>query len=211
MSYQTSAGDRLLSTTPSSEITVQRSASDGEPEGHAVTGAGKKVNPLGGVLHWLMLPSITPSSIYSRILSYQPAPRPPLDGAKVQSNQRLGAALSRGLRLTVVCNRRCTSTAIATIDGGLARSLHLGSPNAEIKAYRVGTGSLGAGAGIRTLTITFTRRASSALRCLHSVALAIATRSTDPYSHRRSVYKLSATLRDTSQCPSPTPPARGRG
>ena len=158
-----------------------------------------------------MLPSITPSSIYSRIRSYQPAPRPPLDGAKVQPNQRLETALSRGLRLTVVCNRRCTATALATIDGGLARSLGLVSPNAEIKAYPVGTGSLGAGAGIRTLTITFTRRARNVLRCLRSLTLAIDAGSTDSYSHRRSAYKLSATLRGISQCPPLKPPAGGKG
>jgi len=29
-------------------------------------------NPLGGVLHWQMLPVITPFSLYSRILSYLP-------------------------------------------------------------------------------------------------------------------------------------------
>ena len=211
VSYQTSAGDRLLSTAPSTEIAVQRSALDAEPEGLAVTGAGHTVNPLGGVLHWLMLPAITPSSLYSRILSYQPVPPPPLDSAEVPPHQRLGTALSRGLRLTVVCNRRCTTTAIATIDGTLARRLHLASPNAEVKTYPVGTGRLRVGAGTRTLTITFTRRASSALRCLRSVTFAIGVRSTDAYSHHRTVYKLAATLRNPRQCLSPRPLNGGLG
>jgi hypothetical protein len=75
VSYQTaSARDgrpKLLSTRPVTEITVPRSPSDNESEGLAVT-AGSMLNPLGGVLHWLMLPAITASSVYTRILSYLP-------------------------------------------------------------------------------------------------------------------------------------------
>ena len=99
------------------------------------------------------------------------------------------------LRLTVVCNRRCTATAAATIDGRLARSLGLGSPKANTTPYPVGTGSLAAGAGSRTLTITFRSRARSALGRLRSAKLAVNVRSIDALSQRRSIYKLSTTLK----------------
>jgi hypothetical protein len=198
VSYDTSVEDgspRLLSATPRSQITVARSASNNESEGLAATGAPSASNPLGGVLHWQMLPLITPTSIYSRILSYLPLPLPPRDGASAQRGQRLQTALSHGLRLTVVCNRRCTATATATIDGRLARSLGLGSPKANTSPYPVGTSSLGAGAGSRTLTITFRSRARSALGRLRSARLAVNVGSIDALSQRRSIYKLSTTLK----------------
>jgi hypothetical protein len=59
----------LLSTTPTIEITVNKSSSNNESEGLAVTAAFNGSNPLGGVLHWQMLPSI---KLYSRILNYAP-------------------------------------------------------------------------------------------------------------------------------------------
>ena len=198
VSYDTRAEDgspKLLSTTPRSEITVAQSSSNNESEGLAVTGAGNAVNPLGGVLHWQTLPLITPSSIFSSILSYLPLPPPPRDGASVQRGQRLRTALAHGLRLTVVCNRRCTATAAATIDGTLARSLGLASPKASTRPYQVGTGSLGAGAGSRTLTISFRSRARSRLGRLRSAKLALNVRSIDASPRGRSIYKLSATLK----------------
>jgi hypothetical protein len=167
VSYDTgTAHDRsptLLSATQRPEITVAQSPSNNESEGLASTGAGNPFNPLGGVLHWQMLPVITPTSIYSRILSYLPVPQPPRDGATVQPGQRLGTVLARGLRLTVVCNRRCTATATATINGSLARSLGLTSRRAKPQAYIVGTGKLGSGAANRMLTISFRSRARRAL------------------------------------------------
>ena len=185
----------LLSATPRSEITAAQSASNNESEGLAATGAANALSPLGGVLYWQMLPMITLSSIYSRILSYQPLPLPPRDGASVQRGQRLRTALSRGLRLTVVCNGPCTTTATATIDGRLARRLGLASPKANTKPYEVGTGSLRAGAGSRTLTITFPSRARNALGLLRRARLAVNVHSIDAVSQRRSIYKLSATLK----------------
>lgn len=77
-------GFPTLLGSPSSEIVVGQSSSDHESEGLAVTSAGLGRNPLGGVLDWQMLPVITASSLYSRILSYLPAPAPPRDGAKVK-------------------------------------------------------------------------------------------------------------------------------
>ena len=59
----------LLGTTPTIEITVTKSSSNSESEGLAVTGASNGSYPLGGVLHWQMLPSI---KLYSRILNYTP-------------------------------------------------------------------------------------------------------------------------------------------
>ena len=66
VSYDTSVEDgspRLLSATPRSQITVARSASNNESEGLAATGAPSALNPLGGVLHWQMLPLITPPDL----------------------------------------------------------------------------------------------------------------------------------------------------
>ncbi len=60
----------VLSSTPTLEVTVSRSSSNNEPEGLAVTGLVNGAYPLGGALHWLMLPSVT---VYSRILNYVPS------------------------------------------------------------------------------------------------------------------------------------------
>ncbi len=60
----------LLSSTPTIEITVTQSSANSESEGLAVTGAVNGSYPLGGMLHWQMLPSI---KLYSRILNYVPS------------------------------------------------------------------------------------------------------------------------------------------
>ena len=59
----------LLSGTPTIEITVTKSSSNNETEGLAITGLFNGSYPLGGMLHWQMLPS---SRLYSRILTYLP-------------------------------------------------------------------------------------------------------------------------------------------
>ncbi len=59
----------LLSNTPTSEITLAKSSSNSETEGLAITGLFNGSYPLGGVLHWQMLPSI---KLSSRILNYMP-------------------------------------------------------------------------------------------------------------------------------------------
>jgi hypothetical protein len=185
-------GSPTLVGGPRSEITVPRSSSNNESEGLAVTGAGRADNPLGGVLDWQMLPVITASSLYSRILSYLPSPAPPRDSANIRRGQRLRAALSRGLRLNVVCNSRCTNTAVATIAGKLARRLGLTRGNA--RRYTIGSGKLGAGSGRRTLVISFGPRARAALATLRSVTIAVVVQSSDPFSRSHATYKTSATL-----------------
>lgn len=67
----TNSGDApvLLSTTPTLEMTVVQSSSNNESEGLAITGAVNGSYPLGGLLHWQMLPSI---KLNSRILNYLP-------------------------------------------------------------------------------------------------------------------------------------------
>jgi hypothetical protein len=76
VSFVTGAAGRppSLASAHRVEITVARSARANEPEGLAVTGAGSAVRPMTGVLHWLMLPVISPSSFYSRILNYSLSP-----------------------------------------------------------------------------------------------------------------------------------------
>jgi len=185
----------LLNSTPRTEITVARSSADNESEGLATTATVNRVNPLGGVLHWQMLPSITPSTVYSRILSFRPAPAPPADGTSVPRGQRLGAALAHGFRVTVVCNRSCTVSVTGTIDGKLARRLCLVPATVKVKPYEVAVGSLGLGAGSRTLTIRFPSRVRRALRGERAIALAIKVVSIDAYSHRRSTYRLSTALK----------------
>lgn len=59
----------LLSSTPTSEITLTNSFWNNESEGLAVTGAFNGSDPLGGVLHWQTLPSI---KLYSSIHNYTP-------------------------------------------------------------------------------------------------------------------------------------------
>jgi hypothetical protein len=83
VSYVTGVTGRLpqlLSATPRTEITVLRSKSTNESEGLAATGAGSTVHSLGGTLDWLMLPVITPFTVFSRILSYLPLPPLPRRG-----------------------------------------------------------------------------------------------------------------------------------
>jgi hypothetical protein len=187
-------GSPTIVGSPRSEITVPRSPLNNESEGLAVTGAGQRRNPLGGVLAWQMLPVITTSTIFSRILSYLPMPAPPLDGASVQRHQRLHRALTRGLRLTVVCNSTCTDNATATIAGRLARRLGLISPKATLKRYVIGTGAMRASAGRPTLKISFRPKARRALATLHAVKIALIVRSLDPFSLRRVTYRLAATI-----------------
>ena len=186
-------GAPTVAGAPRSEITVPQSALDNESEGLAVTGAGLALNPLGGVLDWLMLPELTATSFSTRILSYLPTPTPPPDGASAPRSQRLPSAL-RGLKVTVVCNYTCTSTATATIAGKLARRLGLAPANADNKPYVVGRGALSAGTGRRRLTISFTTQARVRLTALATVTLTLVVRSTDPYSRRSAAYRLSATL-----------------
>ena len=124
-------GSPTLAGSPRSEFTVAQSPLDNESEGLAVTGAGLALNPLGGVLDWQILPALA-AELYSQILSYLPAPPPPEDSVSVQRRQRLPSALN-GLKLSVVCNAQCTSTATATITGRLARRLGLAGPNAPPK------------------------------------------------------------------------------
>lgn len=59
----------LLSATPTLEITVTKSSTNSEPEGLAVTGVFNGSYPLGGLLHWQMLPSV---KLSSHILNYIP-------------------------------------------------------------------------------------------------------------------------------------------
>jgi hypothetical protein len=202
---------RLLSKAPTSEIIVARSSSNNESEGLATTGGSETVNPLGGTLHWLMLPSITQSSFYSQVLSYLAFPPPPRDGASVPPGQGLQPALTRGLRLTVICNQRCSSTAVAMIDAKLGQSLGLASRGVTAQGYVVGTGSLGEGHGIRALMITFRSSARTALRCLRELTLAINVGSIDTYSEQRSIHNLSTTLSGIDLCQAPTQPTGGLG
>jgi hypothetical protein len=59
----------LATTSPATEITLTRSSLDDEPEGLTVTSSVNGSAPLGGVLHWQMLPA---SKFYTRILNYLP-------------------------------------------------------------------------------------------------------------------------------------------
>ena len=69
----TAAGlPRLDSRRSRTIITVTRSTSNDEPEGLAATASGVGALPLGGVLHWQMLPKLTRSTLYSRILTFAP-------------------------------------------------------------------------------------------------------------------------------------------
>jgi hypothetical protein len=61
---------KLLSR-PAVIISVRRSALNAEPEGLTITNLHGR-HRLGGVLQWQMLPAITPSTVFTRILSYAP-------------------------------------------------------------------------------------------------------------------------------------------
>jgi hypothetical protein len=77
VSYELTCGrgtPRLTTSTPTSLVTVPQSFLDHESEGLAITRPLNLSVPLGGVLHWQMLPVITLLSLYSRILTYSPPP-----------------------------------------------------------------------------------------------------------------------------------------
>jgi hypothetical protein len=69
VSYDMGADFRSPTGSATTEITETRSSSNNEPEGLAVTTPVLGSYPLGGALHWQMLPSIP---LYSRILNYTP-------------------------------------------------------------------------------------------------------------------------------------------
>jgi hypothetical protein len=87
---------RLESTTPTLLITVPQSFFDHESEGLAITRPLNLSVPLGGVLHWQMLPVITLFSLYSRILTYSPSAHDPHGAAaRARSTERSSARVDR--------------------------------------------------------------------------------------------------------------------
>jgi hypothetical protein len=62
-------GTPTVTGSPRPEISVAASSQSAEPEGLSVTGKVSGSYPLGGLLHWQMLPSIP---FYSSILNYVP-------------------------------------------------------------------------------------------------------------------------------------------
>jgi hypothetical protein len=67
-------GSPTILCGPTRELRVERSPIASESEGLTVAGVATRAKPLGGVLDWLMLPKLTPSTLFSRILSYAAAP-----------------------------------------------------------------------------------------------------------------------------------------
>lgn len=65
-------GRPTLLSHPTTIITLMRSSLNHEPEGLATTNKERGRFPLGGLLHWQMLPTITPSTLFSRTLTYSP-------------------------------------------------------------------------------------------------------------------------------------------
>jgi hypothetical protein len=63
---------KLLSPRPRTIITLPRSYLNNEPEGLATTTRKRGRYPLGGLLRWQVLPTITASTLFSRILTYTP-------------------------------------------------------------------------------------------------------------------------------------------
>lgn len=124
--------------------------------------------------------------------SLMPGPR---DGASAQRGQRLGSALSKGLKLTVVCNQGCLAGASATIDGRLARSLGLAPNRGKLQPFQVGSGSLRSGSGSRTLTVRFSSRAQRALRRRGSVKLSLQVRAINTSTSRLATYTFTVTLK----------------
>jgi hypothetical protein len=64
---------KLLDSHPSVIITMARSTLNNEPEGLTTTARNRAGHALGGRLLWQMLPTITPSTVFSRTLTFDPA------------------------------------------------------------------------------------------------------------------------------------------
>ena len=65
-------GEPRLVSRLATMITVHRSALNNEPEGLANPAKERGHHPPGGLLQWQMLPTITSSTLFSRILTYLP-------------------------------------------------------------------------------------------------------------------------------------------
>jgi len=65
-------GEPRFVSRPATIIAVHRSALNTEPEGLATTAKGRGHRSLGALLLWQMLPTITPSTLFSRMLTYLP-------------------------------------------------------------------------------------------------------------------------------------------
>jgi hypothetical protein len=64
---------KLLSRRPTTILALARSSLNNEPEGLAASPRRREHDlPLGGLLHWQMLPAITASTVFSRTLTYLP-------------------------------------------------------------------------------------------------------------------------------------------
>jgi hypothetical protein len=63
---------KLLDSHPSVIITMARSRLNNEPEGLTTTARNRAGHALGGRLLWQMLPTIAPSTVFSRTLTFEP-------------------------------------------------------------------------------------------------------------------------------------------
>jgi hypothetical protein len=115
------------------------------------------------------------------------------DGVGVLRGQNVRGALSKGLRLAVVCNTGCIAGASASIDGTLARRTGLLSGHSKGRSVQVAKGSLRMGSGARMLTLRFSARPQKALRNLKSLKVAVVVRCLN--GNHLTTYKGTITLR----------------
>ena len=115
----------LLSTTPTTEIVVPKWFFANEPEGLAVTGAlDPEADPLGGVLHWQILPTLTLLTLYVNVLGYVPAAS---DASAGQRTRPLRAFKAPVVRLPEICGHRCAQVGYVLRAGAVAAA-HQRSP-----------------------------------------------------------------------------------
>ena len=120
------------------------------------------------------------------------AAAPPVLASSVSiSRQRLGTAIRKGVRISVVCSRACAISVRALLDGRTARRLGLSRGKAVVVG--AGSGRLGA-AGTRTVVVRLSRKARSRLSRLRSVKLTLRTEVSGT-GHERRTLKRRATFK----------------
>lgn len=95
---------------------------------------------------------------------------------------KLRAALSKGLKVRLGCNERCTVEIVVTIDAKTAKRAKLGKKTTVVAR---GKGTINAGR-TTTVTVKFTAKAKKALRKLSKVKLKIKVTVTDAAGNKRS-------------------------
>ena len=163
----TTVPDPPVDTPGDGGPTTGTGSGGGPPAGN---GGGGQPAPGGGLTGLSLLgPTLTPPTT-----NVPPRPTTPTAPTAVVGRMaatRLGAVLSKGLRVPVTCTAACVVRAAVRVDGRTARRLGLAR---RATPTVVATGTLRGTTRVRTLTARYTAKARKALRRTRSVRFTVA-------------------------------------